>query len=67
MKEAPIYSGGDMAGFMLMRGFQALDGFGGIVSITNVADQAVIVTGRAIFVAKPAHLTGFMVELVAYL
>ncbi|SRR5258708_28327358 len=60
----PPYEGNDMIGYMLKLGWVLPTGEGPIRSMANVRDMAIIVTDRAVLLAKPHAQIGFTVALV---
>ena len=62
----PPYEGNDMAGYMMEKGFKLYSGDPEVIkSITNVRDEAIIVTDYSIWKASPEYQVGFCIRLLA--
>lgn len=61
------YDGNDMAGYIMAQGFKLPDDGDQIRSISNHRNEAIIVTDRKVYRARPCHQIGFCIECLVYI
>jgi hypothetical protein len=61
----PPYEGNDMAGYIMEKGFKLYSSDPEVIkSITNVHDEAIIVTDYSVYKVSPEYQVGFCIRLL---